>query len=125
MSKVRSNDSVAKINAPLPLDIEPTPDEIKRFMEKVSHDKTSSHGCWLWTAHKDEKGYGQFRLRGTTHWAHRVSYALFRRPLIGGFTIEHKCRNPSCVNPWHLELLTNSENAALGNTNRAEEECPF
>lgn len=122
MSKVRSDDKVVT-NYPLELDIEPTPSEIIRFLEKVSYE--SAHGCWLWNAHTDDKGYGQFNLRGKSYWAHRVSYAFFRRPLIGGFTIEHKCRNPSCVNPWHLELLTNSENTARGNSSRTESECTF
>lgn len=109
-------------NSPLGMDFEPTPDELTRFLKKV---KLGPSDCWLWQGQPDEKGYGQFHFRGKTIWAHRWAYAVWKRPLITGFTVEHKCRNPSCVNPWHLELLTNSENAAEGNRNRNGDVIPF
>jgi hypothetical protein len=57
------------------------------------------------------------------HWAHRISYALFVGPIPDGMTVNHRCRNPSCVNPRHLELLTNAENAALSNAHRKSLPC--
>ena len=103
-------DREAKLSAPHALDFEPTPEIVRRFMRRV---RLSAAGCWEWQGHKDDKGYGQFRLGKRAHWAHRVSYAIFRRPLIAGLTVEHKCRNPCCVNPWHHELRTVEENSRL------------
>lgn len=74
--------------------------------------------CVLWPYYTDRKGYGQFRMGKRMHWAHRVSYALFVGPIPEGMTVNHKCRNPSCVNPYHLELLSVAENTALGNRHR-------
>jgi hypothetical protein len=110
------------------LDITPDPLDIIRFLQKVRL-KTDTE-CWLWTGHVDDKGYGQFKWKGKAYWSHRWSYAVFRRPLIGGLTVEHKCRTPSCVNPYHLELLTNVANVANQSNHRypkpePEDETPF
>lgn len=96
------------LNAPLGMDTTFEPSDIRRFMGKVK--LSSDCECWMWKGHCDDKGYGQFRYKHRAYWAHRISFAIFRRPLIPSLTVEHKCRNPSCVNPWHLELLTNQEN---------------
>lgn len=105
---------------------EPTPRDVRRFITKVKQD--SRTGCWVWTAHKDYKGYGQFRLWGGVRRAPRAAYAIFRGPIPDGATVNHvdRCRNPECVNPAHLELLGHSENTADGNRHRHDdEEVPF
>lgn len=99
---------MCKLNEPIGMDFEPEPKDLIRFLGKVRKDRKT--GCWVWEGHRDPSGYGQFRFKGKTHWAARWSYAVFRRPLIAGLTIEHKCRNTSCVNPWHFELLLLEEN---------------
>jgi HNH endonuclease len=78
----------------------------ERFWEKV--DKTD--GCWHWTAAKNQGGYGRFYLAGGLVQAHRFSYELLVGEIPDDLDLDHTCRNHSCVNPAHLEPVTNAEN---------------
>ena len=75
-------------------------------------------GCWLWTAHLNDKGYGKAIVGG---WrgrrcvrAHRRSYEVFVGPIPDGLNVLHRCDTPSCVNPAHLTVGTQSENVKQG-----------
>jgi hypothetical protein len=43
-----------------------------------------------------------------------VAYELFVGPIPEGLELDHLCRNPSCVNPAHLEAVTHRENVRRG-----------
>lgn len=72
-------------------------------------DKNGPGGCWLWTAAQDGRGYGVFE--GP---AHRFAYKLLVGPIPAGLHIDHVydrgCRHKNCVNPDHLEAVTQAEN---------------
>lgn len=70
-------------------------------------------GCWLWTG-SAPNGYGQFGFNGKISRAHRVSYTLFKGSIPEGLVLDHLCRQPSCVNPDHLEAVTIRENTLRG-----------
>jgi len=75
--------------------------------------------CWLWTAARNRRGYGYFNLKidksnYKTVSAHRLSYHLAKGAIPEGLTLDHLCRNHSCVNPEHLEPVTNKENILRG-----------
>jgi len=78
----------------------------ERFWNKV--DKTGS--CWIWTASRNE-GYGMFWDGKLNQRAHRMAYQWMNGLIPEGLTIDHMCRVRSCVNPSHLRVLTNVENA--------------
>jgi hypothetical protein len=85
-----------------------TPAE-ERFWAKVQ--KGTQDECWFWTARTSQDGYGWFA--PFTHGdmpAHRFAYQLLIGPIPDGLTLDHLCRNTLCVNPRHLEPVTNSEN---------------
>lgn len=74
-------------------------------------------GCWV--IHNIEKnGYGKISLCGKKIWAHRASYEMYRGPIPKGFDLDHLCRNPACVNPEHLEIVTRQQNVNRGNGRR-------
>ncbi len=75
-----------------------------------------TEGCWYWKG-ACLGGYGRFHVGGSSEKgtkrqmkAHRYAYELLRQPIPQGATIDHLCRIPSCVNPWHLEVVTIEEN---------------
>jgi hypothetical protein len=93
-------------------------DLAKRFLDKVNvngpiHPELKTR-CWLWTAYCDRDGYGQFTARNRSRLAHRTSYELFRGAIPKGLTLDHLCRNRSCVNPDHLEPVTKGINTLRG-----------
>ena len=72
--------------------------------------------CWIWKGGTSSDGYGRIRGDGEckTMPAHHVTYKAFIGEIPEGMVTDHLCRNPSCVNPWHLELVTNRENVLRG-----------
>lgn len=82
-----------------------------RFWPKVVVGEPEE--CWEWTAAMI-RGYGTFRGPGGRNGrmlrAHRVAYELLVAPIPEDLQLDHLCRNPACVNPAHLEPVTNHEN---------------
>ena len=81
-----------------------------RFWSKVRF----TDDCWLWAAGVDQHGYGIYQVERKTKLAHRLSYAIFSGPIPRHLEIDHLCRNPSCVSPFHLEAVTHRENTWRG-----------
>ncbi len=74
-----------------------------------------TEGCWIWNGTKGQNGYGVFAVKHngggwTAIYAHRFSYELYIGNITKGYTIDHLCRTPLCVNPKHLEAVTQAEN---------------
>lgn len=81
----------------------------KRIKNNIIKDKITK--CWNWSLATPE-GYGVISVKGKMYKAHRVSYAAFIGEVPSNQPIHHKCNNPSCVNPKHLQLITHIENTA-------------
>lgn len=76
------------------------------FWNKV--DKTDT--CWAWTGSRYPAGYGKVGISGKTRLAHRTAYEMEHGAIPEGMQVDHRCHNPSCVNPAHLRLVTQKQN---------------
>lgn len=85
------------------------------------HVVITDEGCWRWTG-ATVKGYSQVRAANKQVYLHRFSWTLHRGPIPAGLTIDHLCHkrpcpggdtcpHRACLNPDHLEPVTNAENA--------------
>ena len=102
------------------------------FWEKVQIPEAG--GCWLWIGCKDGAGYGRLNIKGVSTPAYRWAYERYVGKIPARFDVDHLCREPSCVNPMHLEAVTRSENIrrgiqenkgrALADKQQAKTHCP-
>lgn len=82
-----------------------------RFWHYVRED---SAGCWVWTGGRS-KGYGAFHPKsGTSVRAHRFAYEQVVGEIPEGLHLDHLCRNPPCVNPFHLDPVPSAVNTRRG-----------
>ena len=70
--------------------------------------------CWLWTGSPTPKGYSVFYYKGKTVYAYRWLYEKEIGEVPRHLVLDHLCRNHACVNPLHLEPVTNKENILRG-----------
>jgi hypothetical protein len=84
--------------------------------------------CWVWTASRDGKGYGQISVDRRPRRAHRVIYELLVGPPPRGTELDHLCRVKLCVNPKHLQPVTHRTNVLRGKAptaiNAVKTHCP-
>lgn len=93
-----------------------TPHEvIRRLLSKI---EISESGCWISLYSTGSHGYSQIGWQQgkkvTMKLGHRVSWEAANGPIPDGMTVDHVCRVRRCINPEHLRLMSNLENARGG-----------
>lgn len=90
----------------------------KRVMDRAfAKTVRSTTGCWISTYSVASHGYAQIgwsnRAKNERHivLAHRAVWERFNGRVPAGMTLDHLCREKRCVNPNHLRLMENFENA--------------
>lgn len=98
----------------------------------VSQTKLAE-GCWEWLGPRNRGGYGTFGIGSRTDGsrrtilAHRFAYESLVGSIPEGLELDHLCRNHSCVNPAHLEPVTDlvqSSSSRRVNWESLKTHCP-
>ena len=92
----------------------------ERIARKITRNPET--GCWEWVACVTSTGYGRVWNGRQADWAHRVVYELTRGPVPDGLVLDHLCRVRRCVNPEHLEPVTDRTNTIRGDAPDATRE---
>lgn len=76
--------------------------------------------CWTWAGSHNNKGYPVIAAKNEQgkwrpYLVHRIAYELLIGPIPDGLKIDHLCCNTRCVNPGHLEPVTQQVNMLRGN----------
>lgn len=93
-----------------------------RKKDRWSVDKVT--GCWNWSLAIQPDGYGRSwcSKRKRSIQAHIHVYETLRGPVADGLELDHLCRNRKCVNPDHLEPVTQAVNIRRGRVAKMDEQ---
>jgi len=89
------------------------PSQSNKTTDKELRDEPRDD-CWLWAFKPTSFGYARLRVGNRTQAAHRFVYEALVGDVPDGLVLDHLCRVRNCVNPEHLEPVTNRENILRG-----------
>ena len=69
--------------------------------------------CWVWPLDRGAR-YSRVSIGNRQMKAHRLIYDALVGPIPDRLTLDHLCRNTHCVNPAHLEPVTEKVNILRG-----------
>ena len=100
--------------------VQPDTKDWQRFWGRVDKNgglpahNESLGPCWLWQGSTVARGYGHFGWQKRERPAHRMAYEMLVGQIPQGLVLDHLCRVRHCVNPAHLEPVTQAENMRRG-----------
>lgn len=84
---------------------------MKRDLEFFLSHTVVKGNCCEWTRCFNSDGYPRCSWNGSSNGkVHRIVWELYNGRSAEDNTVRHKCDNPKCINPEHLELGNNLDN---------------
>lgn len=104
----------------------PVPTEVLDLLTKYT---ISPSGCWLWTGTALSHGYAIVSRQQQHYRLHKVAYEQKFGRVPRGLVLDHLCRVRHCINPDHLEAVTDRVNLLRGvgpsAQNAKKTHCPY
>lgn len=91
-------------------------------VEYLEEDRGHATPCWIWQRALAKAGYGLIHVDKKTTNAHKHYYEKKMGMVTPGLQLDHLCKVRCCVNPDHLEPVTNATNSRRGNMTRLTRE---
>ena len=80
--------------------------------------KIEKNGCWTGLRAKNQGGYPVIRINKILFIMSRYMYEKFKGKISKNKQLDHLCRNRQCVNPNHLEIVSQAENIRRGESSK-------
>lgn len=80
------------------------------LQERIDKFSCYTGDCIVWVGNLTTKNYPRITINGKSMFVHRINYKLHYGHLDNTLQLDHLCRNPCCINPGHLEPVTQSIN---------------
>lgn len=88
---------------------------IEKEPKKISFNKRMKVSpCLTWPGSLSNEGYAIKKIKGKQYSVHKTVYEVLVEKVPQGLVLDHLCRNRACINPFHLEIVTNKENVLRG-----------
>ena len=111
------------LEAPWTLSCGASAEEVMRARLENLAQRYGDKACHPWPMKVSPRtGYGVVRARGIDRLAHRFAYEVTVGPIPDGMVIDHVCGYRPCVNPAHLEVVTQQENCKRGRGTKLTDE---
>lgn len=79
--------------------------------ELLASRSTRSGECLRWDGCANNVGYGHVSINGRHWFVHRLAYEIHVAPIPPGLNVLHSCDTPRCIEPTHLRVGTQADNA--------------
>ena len=92
----------------------------RTFDDKVNSSYTvDGNGCWVVNRGLNKDGYAYMHDgTGKKVRLHKYTYERKNGAIANGLVCDHLCRVRNCINPDHIEAVTNRENVVRGIASR-------
>jgi len=92
-----------------------SPEVVRRIVgaslaERLAAYSRPDGDCLVWFGGTHRSGHGKIQVSGRSIGTHRIAFIEAYGPIPEGLVVRHKCDNPPCIRPEHLELGTSADN---------------